>query len=464
MRKNYGLGDTIAAISTPPGVGGIGIVRISGPEALAIADKMFIARKGGKPSSFESFTVHYGHVADGDGKVIDEGLMSVMRGPRSYTCEDIVEISCHGGGAVIRIVLQTTLQFGARLAEAGEFTKRAFLNGRIDLTQAEAVLDVIRAKTASGVIVSESQLKGELTKRIEAIRALLLNAYVRLEGQLNFPEEMVEEEIPPQVPVELTRAVDMITTLLKTADQGRILREGIKIVLCGRTNVGKSSLLNSLLREPRAIVSSIEGTTRDAIEEHAQIEGIPFHIVDTAGIINPRNEIEEEAVKRSHIHIQEADLVLFLVEAHVALSPADLLLAEKLKDQKVLVVINKIDIGKKINQKELRKFFPMMMCQPVSALKNEGIDELRQKILETVFGGKDFEPKDILLSNIRHIDSLKKALTELETAVEEAGKNISMEFISEQIKYAMDELDRITGRSVDSDLVERIFSEFCVGK
>ena len=462
------MGDTIAAISTPSGMGGIGIVRLSGPEAVVIADRMFVSRKGKTPASFASYTVHYGDVIcrkDEETEVVDEALMTVMKAPKSYTCEDVVEISCHGGSAAVNVILQLALQLGARLAGPGEFTKRAFLNGRIDLAQAEAVLDVIRAKTSIGLSVSEHQLKGELTRRLEGIRAEMMEIYVQLEALVNFPDDKAENSVLEGARKRLADIREKMQVLLSTADQGRILREGVKIVLCGKPNVGKSSLLNILLRQPRAIVSAIEGTTRDTIEELAQIEGIPFQIVDTAGILNPRDEIETEAVRRSHLHMEEADLVLFLVDASVALSQQDRRLAEKLHDRDVIVVLNKIDLEIQVSEKDLKKLFPESDIHPVSALTGEGIDTLRrQKILHHVLHGRRIEAREILLTNVRHIAALQKALGDVESAGCSSETDTPPEFISEYIKSAVQELDRITGRDVDEDFIEQIFSQFCIGK
>lgn len=466
MSKVYDMGDTIAAISTPAGMGGIGIVRLSGPDALVIADQVFAARKGQKPSTFSTYTVHYGDIfqnIDGKNESIDEALLTVMRAPKSYTCEDVVEFSCHGGTAAVNVVLQLCLKHGARLAHPGEFTKRAFLNGRIDLAQAEAVLDVIRAKTATGLSVSEHQLKGELTLRLEEIRRSLMEIYVELEAAVNFPEDD-ERDDSSSVFQLLAGIADQIKSLLATADQGRILREGIKVVLCGKPNVGKSSLLNQLLRQPRAIVSHIEGTTRDAIEETAQIEGVPFQMVDTAGILDPRDEIEEQAVKRSHLHIEKADLVLLLLDASDQLSQQDRELAQKLQDQDVLIVLNKTDLNNVLSRKDVSLLLPNKDIVRVSALSGQGIEGLRQKILMQVLHGSRIEEKNILLSNVRHIDLLSKCLQEVDQASCCQETRTPPEFISEYIKSAVQQLDRITGRDLDSDLVDQIFSSFCIGK
>lgn len=467
MPKIYDIIDTIAAISTPAGPGGIGIVRLSGPDALGVADRVFRARNGQRPSAFSTYTVHYGDViraSGGKDEVIDEALLTVMRAPKSYTCEDVVEISCHGGSAALKAVLSLVLECGARIAEPGEFTKRAFLNGRIDLAQAEAVLDIIRAKTQTGLAVSEHQLKGDLTRELEHLREALMAVYVRIEAVVNFPEEDSVAEAGNLVREPLLEIQKQIAALLATSEQGRILRDGMRIVICGRPNVGKSSLLNALLRQPRAIVSSIEGTTRDAIEESAQINGVPFQMVDTAGILEPRDEIEHEAVKRSHWHIEQSDLVLFVLDASAALQPGDVQLAERLAGQRVVIVVNKSDLPKVVDEKMISSLLPKARRQAVSSLTRSGIEELGAAILDEVLHGQRLDSQNILLTNIRHIQALNESLGELAGALADLTAGISIEFVSEKIKAAIQGLDRITGRDMDMDLIDQIFSQFCIGK
>ncbi len=465
--KFNSLEDTIAAIATPIGSGSVGIVRLSGPAALSIADQVFETRRG-KPSEFKTYTVHYGNIVRRQGQTnetIDEALLTVMRAPKSYTCEDVVEISCHGGMMAVNAVLTLVLEKGARLAEPGEFTKRAFLNGRIDLTQAEAVLDIVRAKTQAGLRVFEHQLKGELSSFLEDIRGKLMAGYGDIEAAVNFPDDAGDQDASPEIIGQLQDISAMVKKLLANAEQGRVLREGIKLVICGRPNVGKSSLLNVLLRQERAIVSPIEGTTRDTIEESAQIKGVPFQIVDTAGILEPRDMIEEEAVRRSHLHIQQADLVLFMVDASVPVDDQDLKLAGQLQGVEKIIVVNKMDLNPNFVLQEAHGFLRADgQAVQISLLQGQGLDELEQMILKHALHGQAFQSKGLLLTNIRHIEALRKALSEVDQAIEECGRRISAEFISERIRLAVDELDRITGRSADSDLLDHIFSEFCIGK
>jgi tRNA modification GTPase len=472
IKKMYqlrSLEDTIAAISTPMGQGGIGVVRLSGKQAVAIADKMFAAKSGAVPSSFKSFSVHYGNVRDlGNGEVIDEVLLTVMRAPKSYTKEDVIEISCHGGMASLKAILTLATGLGARLADPGEFTKRAFLNGRIDLTQAEAVLDVIQAKTDAFLKVSTHQLKGDLSTELEGIREQLMAIYVGIEAIVNFPEDGVSAESEAaqyaSIQEQVCAAEKRLEALLRSSAHGRILKEGIKTVICGKANVGKSSLLNALLKAPRAIVSDIAGTTRDTIEEAAQIKGIPLQLVDTAGILEPRDLIEEEAIRRSHEVIEGADLVLFVFDAGAKLTQEDERLMRVVDGQNVLAVLNKSDLPQRIDEEHIKKRYDGSKVLKVSALKRIGIDELEGKIVENIWRDKRIDTQGILVSNLRHINALKDCRDNLAKAQELLRDQLSFEFVSEEIKIAVNYLDNITGRNIDEDLLDTIFARFCIGK
>ncbi len=459
--KSHNLDDTIVAISTAIGQGAIGIVRLSGNEALTIADGLFFSNSGKKPSEFKNFTVHYGWVMAGKDKIIDEALLTVMRAPKSYTKEDMVEISCHGGIVSVRAILTCALDLGARLAEPGEFTKRAFLNGRIDLAQAEAVLDIIQSKTEDFLRVSTSQLKGELSAELESIREQLMNAYIEIEAFINFPEDDINAAGREKILSVIETAKKRVEKLLLSSEQGRILKEGIKVVICGRPNVGKSSLLNVLLKTPRAIVSAVAGTTRDTIEETAQIRGIPFQLIDTAGILEPRDFIEEEAVKRSQLSIQSADLILLVVDSNSLLTKEDQGLMQSLKGKNVLVVLNKSDLPQRAEESSIKKIFSPIL--KVSARTNKGIEQLEEAIVQSVWHGQAPESSAILVSNMRHIESLKRCQEALK-GVERVLPRISLEFSSEEIKRAVNFLDNITGRNLDADLLDNIFSQFCIGK
>ncbi len=458
--------DTISAISTALGPGAIGIVRLSGPKAIEILLQIFRFANGKQPLRLQSHKVYYGHIIDPllNGQIIDEVLVVLMRSPKSYTRQDVVEISCHGGLMAVKTILGLTLNLGARLADRGEFTKRAFLNGRLDLVQAEALVDIIGAKTESSLRVSAHHLKGELTLELERIRTDLMQAYVRLEAVVNFPEEGIEEQNRLEVAGHLKSAKCKIDTLLSTSQQGRLLREGAKVVLCGRPNVGKSSLLNVLLKQSRAIVSEVAGTTRDTIEEFAQIRGIALQLIDTAGILEPRDLIERQAVERSRVHMQNADLVLLMFAASQRLTDEDLSIVQSLAGQNILVVINKSDLAAVLLEQEIQALLPKAKIVHVSATEKTGIHQLETAIEQNILHGSTIDTTHILVTNARHIEALKSAGQYICQAEEFLDKNLSLEFISENLKEALSALDRITGRDIDEDLLQDIFSSFCIGK
>ena len=462
------LEDTIAAISTPIGQGGIGIVRLSGKNTLAICDELFVSKNKKKPSQFKSFSVHYGwamKVQNGkDSEIIDEVLLTIMRAPKSYTKEDVAEISCHGGMVVVKKILERAIELGARLAEAGEFTKRAFLNGRIDLTQAEAVLDVIQAKTERFLRLSLNQLKVELAIELEAIREALMGIYVELEAVVNFPEDDLDPSDRMKIFEDIQAVKNRIDRLIQSADHGRILKEGIRVVICGKPNVGKSSLLNVLLKTPRAIVTDVAGTTRDTIEETAQIKGVPFQLIDTAGILKPRDLVEREAIKRSHLSINSADLILFVLDTSREISSEDETLIQNIRDKNVLVIANKCDLPQKISDQEIRERLKDKKILKVSAFKKIAIEDLENGIIENVWRGQMTEPEGIVLSNVRHVQALKECISVVSKAASIFQQGVSVEFVSEEIKLAVNFLDSLTGRNIDNDLLDKIFSEFCIGK
>ncbi|MDP2653662.1 MAG: tRNA uridine-5-carboxymethylaminomethyl(34) synthesis GTPase MnmE [Candidatus Omnitrophota bacterium] len=465
--------DTIAAVSTPMGTGGIGIVRLSGRQALDVAGRIFSAKSGRSVAEFKSATVHYGWIVRNSEMsdvrsrkmdIVDEVLLTVMRGPRSYTAEDVVEISCHGSAVSLKAILTLALENGARLAEPGEFTQRAFLNGRIDLTQAEAVLDIINAKTETFLRVSANQLKGELSSELEGIRERLMTVYTELEAVLNFPEDDIDSAGKEALRRALSEAEARIGKLLQTSGHGKILRDGMKIVICGKPNVGKSSLLNVLLRESRAIVTPIAGTTRDPIEESAQIKGIPLRLVDTAGILEPRDMIEEEAVRRSRLLMKSADLVLLVLDASREMTAEDKSMIDAVQGQNAVAVLNKCDLGRNIPSDELEKTFPGRRAVAVSALKKTGIEDLEEAIGSAVLRGEPADAGGVLVSNVRHIQALTACRASAGKAADLLQQGLSAEFVSEEIKTAVNALDSITGRNVDADLLDRIFSDFCIGK
>jgi len=474
MASRSYFNDTIAAIATGLGQAGIGIVRISGPDALLLADKIFVSRERGRPSDFRAYTTHYGWIVESlqltsqnsksrpPQEFIDEVILTIMRAPRSYTKEDVVEINCHGGIVALRRTLDLVLENGARLANPGEFTKRAFLNGRIDLAQAEAVLDIIKAKSDSALKVATAQLKGLLSRQIDKIREIVLGALSVLEANIDFPEEEIGEANFEEVPRSLKQANAALKDLLGQAKRGKIFREGVKAVICGRPNVGKSSLLNALIQEERSIVTSVPGTTRDTIEEIIDIKGIPIRIVDTAGIIEPRDLVEKKAVRRSKKYIDQADLAILLFDGNSRLSPQDEILIKKLKNKTTIAVINKIDLRQKVEKERIVKSFGRAV--EISAKKHKNIFMLEDEIASLVTNGQLGISEPVLLSNIRHITAVKEAQKLVEEAQDSLDNSLSVEFVAQGIKDALLHLDGIVGRCFCEDLLDKIFGEFCIGK
>ena len=481
----YNLNDTIAAIATAIGESGIGIVRLSGKDACSIADKVFVSKDGTKPSGFKTYTMHYGWIISSrrpqaagrrleiknmqheacslKQEIIDEVILTIMRAPKSFTKEDVVEINCHGGIVALRRVLELVLEKGARLAEPGEFTKRAFLNGRIDLAQAEAVLDIIRAKTDAALKIGMQQLKGALSTQLNKIREELLDILVVLEANIDFPEEEIGAADLKKVMNRLNSADKELRQILDSSERGKILREGINVVICGKPNVGKSSLLNTLLKTERSIVSHIPGTTRDTIEEIIDIKGIPIKIVDTAGIIEPKDLVERKAIQRARKYIDSADLVILLFDASKKLSKEDNLLMQRVKNKPVVAAINKIDLRQRIEKAKIRKRFLRVI--DISAKKAQNINCLEEAILDLVSRGKaDTQPELMLLSNARHIEAIKEAQKLIVQAIDLLDNGVSIEFIAQDLKDALSNLDNILGKTFSEDLLDNIFSQFCIGK
>jgi len=458
---NHGIADSIAAISTPVGAGGIGIVRISGKDALQVADKIFRAKDGLKPSGFKTFTTHYGWISDRD-KIIDEVILTVMRSPRSFTKEDIVEINCHGGIIPLRAILDLVLASGCRLAEPGEFTKRAFLNGRIDLAQAEAVLDIIRAKTDAALKIGMEQLRGGLSKELNKARAMLLEGLTLIEANIDFPEEGLNKVDLEEAGGRLEEIAEEFKKIISGSERGRVYREGVRAVICGKPNVGKSSLLNALLKCERSIVTPVAGTTRDTIEEIIDIKGIPVRIVDTAGILKARGLVEKKAVERSKKHIGFADLVIVIFDGSRKLDKADFLLIKKLPKKPAIAVINKIDLAQKLDKKKILKDFACVIELSAKKLKNIGI--LEEAIADLVYKGRVVSNEPALVSNIRHIRSIREAQILVAEARNSLDNKTSLEFVAQSIKDALTRLDDILGKRFSEDLLNKIFSEFCIGK
>lgn len=457
--------DTIAAISTAPGEGAIGIVRISGDLAISIASSIY--QCGTKQlEEQKTHTIHYGHIVDPkSGEVYDEVMVSVLRAPKTFTREDIVEINCHGGIVAINRVLQLVLRMGARLAEPGEFTKRAFLNGRIDLSQAEAVMDLIRAKTDKSMQLAMRQLDGQLSHLIQNLRQEILNTLAQVEVNIDYPEYDDVEEMTLQLLREKTQQVlQGIRALLNTASQGKILRDGLKTAIVGRPNVGKSSLLNVLLREEKAIVTDIAGTTRDTIEEYVNVRGVPLQLIDTAGIRETDDVVEKIGVERSRKALKEADFVLLLLNQSETLQEEDIRLLETTKGMKRIILFNKTDLPSKLSTEDIAPYANEEEIVTTSMLNKEGIDQLEEKIAGYFFQGQMNERDATYLSNTRHIALLEKA----EQALVEVQNGIEMEMPVDLIQIdftrAWDLLGEITGDSVQDELLTQLFSQFCLGK
>ena len=457
--------DTIAAISTAPGEGAIGIVRISGDLAISIASSIY--QCGTKQlEEQKTHTIHYGHIVDPkSGEVYDEVMVSVLRAPKTFTREDIVEINCHGGIVAINRVLQLVLRMGARLAEPGEFTKRAFLNGRIDLSQAEAVMDLIRAKTDKSMQLAMRQLDGQLSNLIQNLRQEILNTLAQVEVNIDYPEYDDVEEMTLQLLREKTQQVlQGIRALLNTASQGKILRDGLKTAIVGRPNVGKSSLLNVLLREEKAIVTDIAGTTRDTIEEYVNVRGVPLQLIDTAGIRETDDVVEKIGVERSRKALKEADFVLLLLNQSETLQEEDIRLLETTKGMKRIILFNKTDLPSKLSKEDIAPYANEDEIVTTSMLNKEGIDQLEEKIAGYFFQGQMNERDATYLSNTRHIALLEKA----EQALVEVQNGIEMEMPVDLIQIdftrAWDLLGEITGDSVQDELLTQLFSQFCLGK
>jgi len=453
--------DTIAAISTCLGESGIGIVRISGRDALSVADKIFRSKDGLKPSGYKTFTVHYGWISDED-KVIDEVILTVMRASRSFTKEDVVEINCHGGIVPLRAILDLVLASGCRLAEPGEFTKRAFLNGRIDLAQAEAVLDIIRAKTDAALKLGTEQLKGGLSRELNKVRNMLLDSLTLIEANIDFPEEGVERSDLTKARVDLMEIDGELKKIISGSERGRIYREGVRAVICGKPNVGKSSLLNALLKCERSIVTPVAGTTRDTIEEIIDIRGIPVRIADTAGILKPRDLVEKKAVARSRKHIDSANLIIAIFDGSRKLDREDRELIRRLPRKPTIAVINKIDLRRKIDKPGLFKEFSCVI--EVSAKKIRHIDILEQAIADQVYKGRVISEEPALVSNLRHIHSIRRAQILIAEALNSLDNKTSLEFVAQDIKDALVQIDDILGKSFSEELLNKIFSKFCIGK
>lgn len=455
--------DTIAAISTPPGEGAISIVRMSGEEAVSIAQKVF---SGKDLTQVKSHTINYGHIVDPKThEEIDEVMVSLMLAPKTFTREDVVEINCHGGIVATNRILQLLLVNGARLAEPGEFTKRAFLHGRIDLTQAESVMDLIRAKTDRSMKIALNQLDGNLSHLIDSLRKDILDVLAQVEVNIDYPEyDDVEEMTTKLLKEKAIEIKQRIEQLLKTASQGKIMREGLATALVGRPNVGKSSLLNHLLHEDKAIVTDVAGTTRDVIEEYVNVSGVPLKLIDTAGIRETDDKVEKIGVERSKKAIEQSDLVLLVLNAAESLTKEDLELIRLTNDKKRIIILNKTDLEEKLDRKELAKISENAPVYATSILKNEGVEALEEAISKLFFNGIENSQSTVMVTNARHIALLKKAQNSLDSVLEGISSGMPVDLVQIDMTEAWNLLGEITGESYEDELLDQLFSQFCLGK
>jgi tRNA modification GTPase len=455
------LMDTIAAISTPIGEGAIGIVRLSGPDSFDIIEKLFIAKN--QDSLWEDRKFKYGHIYD-QARVIDEVMVVKMYAPNTYTRESIVEVNCHGGAVPLREILRLCLKHGARLAERGEFTKRAFLNGRIDLAQAESIMDLISSKTNKGFDLAIQQLEGKLSNRIHSIRHQLIQLMAQVEVGIDYPEEDIEDITYLQIKTALNNISDALEDLLKTSRTGKIVREGLKTVIIGKPNVGKSSLMNALLKDSRAIVTDIPGTTRDVIEEFLSIDGIPIKLVDTAGIRETEDIVEKMGVEKSKSYFNTADLIIFMLNGAEPLSEEDHVLMEKVAGRSAIVLINKSDLVQNIEIDHIKKHFESHQIIYTSMSREIGIEAIENAIKTLVYGGNMDINNSEIVSNTRHIALIERTLMHVAEAIKAADAMLPYDFIEVDVKEAIEQLGYITGNSVASDLMNEIFGQFCLGK
>lgn len=479
------LDDTIAAIATPLGEGGLAVIRLSGPRALAVADQSFVpaGQRSRKPSEAETHTIHYGHVVR-HGQAVDEVLLSVMRAPRTFTREDVVEITCHGGILAAKTVLDTVLENGARLAEPGEFTKRAFLNGRIDLAQAEAVADLIHARTELALAAAQEQLAGKLSQRINRLRDDLLNLLAHIEAHIDFPDEDIAPDTRDRLVNRLENGLAFMDELLRTANEGQILRRGIRAAIVGRPNAGKSSLLNQLLGHDRAIVSAIPGTTRDTIEETANIRGLPVVFIDTAGLRTAGDEIEVEGIRRSRATLAKAELILHVFDLGEPLTAEDESYLAEFANRKRILVCNKLDLPRRL--KMPARVLPASHQQSpnssarseqnggqnagrtvsvdVSCLTGQGIEQLKDAIKDSVWSGEIKSEMLQVMINARHQDALQRARTAAQRTLDALRSDLTLELVALDLRIAVNAVGEIVGQTTTEDLLDSIFSQFCLGK
>ena len=455
--------DTIAAIATAMSNSGIGIVRISGDEALEVADRIFVSKKGNKKvSEMASHTIHYGYVKDGE-DIVDEVMLLIMKAPNSYTTEDTIEIDCHGGVLVMQKILETVLKYGARAAEPGEFTKRAFLNGRIDLSQAESVIDIINAKNDFALQSSVSQLRGSVLEKIKDLRAAIIHEIAFIESALDDPEHVDIESYPQKLLITVNSLWKTVDKMLESAYNGRVLREGINTVIVGKPNAGKSSLLNTLVGQERAIVTDIAGTTRDILEEQIRLRGISLNVIDTAGIRDTDDVVEQIGVNKSREYVEKADLVIYVVDSSTPLDENDEEIIASIQDKNAIILLNKSDLHQ-VTTKEMLKEKIDRKTIEISAKEQTGIEELETAIQEMFFHGKISFNDEVYITNVRHKNALEETAKSLQMVINSIENGMPEDFFSIDLMNAYEELGSIIGESVGEDLVNEIFSKFCMGK
>lgn len=459
------ISDTIAAIATPPGIGGVSIIRVSGKDALSIVDSLF-SSKGTVPlQDRQNKTIQYGHIIDPDTQqVIDEVILLLMKSPHSYTAEDVVEIQCHGGVISVRTILQLLLRHGVRLAEPGEFTKRAFVNGRIDLTQAEAIIDIIEAKSEDSLSLAVAQLGGTVSSFVKDVREQLIQMIAHLEVTIDYPEEDIEEVTAQEVRNQLLPIRDKMADLLATSRTGRFLRDGIMTVIVGRPNAGKSSLMNALLRHNRAIVTDIPGTTRDSIEEYMNVNGISVRLVDTAGLRDTDDTVEAIGVERAREYVEQGDLILCVIDGSTPLSDEEIEILHSVSGKQTIVLLNKSDAGLVVTEAEIRQHGTFTAVEPISAKDGEGVNILTHWVQELVYGGQLHMDHTHMLGNVRHIALVEQALHDVEQALQSIENGMPIDFVSTDLRSAWDALGLITGDSIRASMVDELFSRFCLGK
>ena len=454
--------DTIGAISTSIGEGGLAVIRVSGDKSRELIDKIFKAKNGKSLMDMKTYTMRYGHIIDELGNHVDEVIVSFMKGPRSFTAEDTIEINCHGGVIATKKVLEQVIKQGVRLAEPGEFTKRAFLNGRIDLSQAEAVIDIINAKTDLSMKSALMQSEGIISKEIVDLRESLISTIAHIEATVDYPEDDLEEVTADMAIRDLEIVKSHIKKLIDTAEEGKILREGLSTVIVGKPNVGKSSLLNALTKENRAIVTDIPGTTRDVIEEYINIAGVPIKVVDTAGIRETDDVVEKIGVERSRQKIEEADLIILILDSSRELSDEDKEIINHIKDKKHIILLNKNDLNSKIKAEDLVQLNSSNIFS-ISAKTGEGIDDVKNTIKELFFKG-EISSNNVIITNTRHKEALFRAYESIVSAIDVLKNTFAIDLASIDIRNAWTFLGEITGDSLEENIIDKIFKDFCLGK